>query len=821
MEHQEFEIAVDKIFEGNSVFFAGAGYSLGTSSISNCELVTLNGLKEDIFRECNMMNEGDIGWAIENFIEMYGENELINFLRKHFLVKEFTDFQKIIAMQNWRGIFTTNYDNLIETIKSENFSGKIYSTTSSSRPSTFSKKRDLIVHVNGFIENLDDDQPIPSDFLLKDIDFVTTNFINSDWYNHLQSDLATADAIFFVGFSMRSDLDISRIVYRVGGEEHPNRIYFIVSEDESSSSVKFLSRFGSVLKIGVNGFAKMLHDRSKVYVPKQSVDLSLFSFSSFQLKNLRTTIRTQDAFDLLFWGKFEQHHIESSLYNPNENVYFIRRTSFQKVLECVAHENRNILITSELGCGKTLFLEGLKIELKKRGFDVFAFQKWYDTNSTLNELNHICENFPNAVLIIEGYNLNSKLFEHLKTRRPRNMTVIFTERTAIHETTFTKLEKFFSTEVMSFDLSRLDEMEIKQVVGLLNEYGLWGDYSNYLDLDKERLIRTEFKFSFKILLIRIIESKVIIEKFKAIVDSIQQNKNYFEAVVLIFTANLFSVNLGLEEVISILNEEKFRKPSFQKDQAINELIDFSAGSIRAKSSILSLVILSKVSGGLQVVNALLKICRQLDHWEDFEVSRNLLREYVSFSNIRQILEVENNDYLPAVNHFFDEIRNLNFCRENPHYWLQYAILNLEQGRLDLAKSQFDTAYSFAKRKRGFDTYQLDNQFARYLLLHELNNPKSTTYMNSFKEAHLILTSSTSPNRLKYYPYKVAQIYVDFFNKFSKSASEVEREYFYHAINEIVERIEKYMEITSDFRIKGYVKRTKDQLVDILKNRVAK
>jgi hypothetical protein len=227
------------------------------------------------------------------------------------------------------------------------------------------------------------------------------------------------------------------------------------------------------------------------------------------------------------------------------------------------------------------------------------------------------------------------------------------------------------------------------------------------------------------------------------------------------------------------------------------------------------MILSKSSNAYSIVKAILRICKQLDNWTEDPTYFSLYREYISYSNIFQLTKYDTDNYISAIELYFEELRNLNFCKENPHYWLQYAILNIEKGNLPLAKTQFETAYSYAKRKGRFDTYQLDNQYARYILLNQINNGTEKTCMPAFLEAHSILSNNLSPNRLRYYPYKVAQNYITLYERFFQKLKNEDKSNFIRLLKEMNINIESYLKEVNDQRVKVYIVRIKNQIQAIL------
>lgn len=75
------------------------------------------------------------------------------------------------------------------------------------------KKNKLCIHLNGYIGDLNEGA-LDKEFKLTDQSYTAEDFVDSDWITLFDSDLKTSDAIFFIGFSMNSDLDIKRVINR-------------------------------------------------------------------------------------------------------------------------------------------------------------------------------------------------------------------------------------------------------------------------------------------------------------------------------------------------------------------------------------------------------------------------------------------------------------------------------------------------------------------------------------------------------------------------------------------------------------------------------
>jgi hypothetical protein len=141
--------------------------------------------------------------------------------------------------------------------------------------------------------------------------------------------------------------------------------------------------------------------------------------------------------------------------------------------------------------------------------------------------------------------------------------------------------------------------------------------------------------------------------------------------------------------------------------------------------------------------------------------------------------------------YYESIKNLGGCKRNPLFWLQYAIACLFFSDLERAETYFDTAYSFA-RDRNYDTYQIDNHYARFLLIKSITKGEAATSMSAFREVRRIVNQQIQRERL-HYPYRVAAGYKDFWDKFGAGLTQEERKEVERAAAFVAERIQRLPE----------------------------
>ena len=180
---------------------------------------------------------------------------LVKLIKSTFSVKNITPQQQAILSYPWKQIYTTNYDDVAEHVKAPSGT-RPHSYSRNSIPLTFEGNDRQIVHINGYVGTIDRDTTI-DDFALTFSSYVDSNLFSSKWATTLRQDFLLADVIVFAGYSLY-DTDISRIL----GENPALKAKTIAIQWKglSTADERFLTHFGSVLKIGNDGLAQLISE---------------------------------------------------------------------------------------------------------------------------------------------------------------------------------------------------------------------------------------------------------------------------------------------------------------------------------------------------------------------------------------------------------------------------------------------------------------------------------------------------------------------------------------------------------------------------------
>ena len=85
-------------------------------------------------------------------------------------------------------------------------------------------------------------------------------------------------------------------------------------------------------------------------------------------------------------------------------------------------------------------------------------------------------------------------------------------------------------------------------------------------------------------------------------------------------------------------------------------------------------------------------------------------------------------YSERITKIYEIAKSLEYFKENPFFWLQYAIAKMEVHDYQAAQIYLDNAESFRKKKHVTDSWQIDTIKGRFLL-------EKTMYDNNAKYAY--------------------------------------------------------------------------------------
>lgn len=768
---------IQGVLDGDAVLFLGAGFSLGAENVRGKQFMTGAAIASHFATLAGLPQGARLEDAAEAYAEVFGLDALMREVQEEFTANGVCSHHRQVAALPWKRVYTTNYDNVFE-IASGQEGQRVTPVTLGSDIYKMPKDHRICVHLNGYVDSLDRGK-ILSELKLTDESYVTATIIDTQWAMLLRQDIRLASAVFFIGYSMY-DVDIKKILAEA--ENTKEKVFFYVGPNPDWATQRKVSRYGSMLTASTEDFIKEAQDIAASYVPKDCNELRPLSVRECKPPFPPKPINDQAFRDLLLWGKHDDNLVSESL--RTDTTYYLQRSNITNALNMIDDGNRILVISSDLGNGKTMFLEGLRHRAVERGFRVFDL---FDHNDGVDkELEAIARSGEKVLVTAEEYQNWLDQIRLFCVNAGDHASLILTARNAVHDVLVDDLSAIVGNKSISeLNIDSLTDEEIEWLVDALDQYGLWGGSAGLGRPQKVRFIAVTCRRQLHALLLRLLSSPDIGRRVSFVAEHLRARGDNYEPLLSIFILTLLNHAPSLDILADIWGPDKIYRAQFRSDPVAKELVDFKSGAILVRSPIAAEFILRSFSDAGTLVSVLTRMAQCMERGRSvspryWDIFKNLMR----FSSLQGLLPEQGRRN--AVIQYYESLKNLGACTRNPLFWLQYAIASLVIEDLPRAKTYFDTAYSLAAGT-GFDTFQIDNHFSRFLMVQAVKELDFRSAMANYRQALTIIERQAMYER-RHYPYRVAIYFQDFLNRFGLEMDDVEIEEFARGAERILGRI---------------------------------
>jgi hypothetical protein len=745
----------------------------------------------------------DLPAAARFFQREKGVDQLAIFIRESFSVYTYTPAQAAVSSVKWRRIYTTNYDDVLETVF-QKVGKPLIPVTLSKNAAEFAPQDNVCIHLNGFVRGLTASQ-LETELKLTTLSYLTETVSNSPWSFLLRSDVRSARAVIFLGYSMY-DLDIQRLIH--SDEATRAKYHFVIASGADDVEVANLEEFGQVYAIGCDEFAKLLNEKIKSHIPADEEALFL-CFDKIEVPATVANARDEDLFDLLLKGDLRPELVWRAMADPAISSYYVVREEIKSVLQSFQTQQADVVLHAEFGNGKTAFLAGLAMEAAAAGLNVYSFVT--PSRSLAAEIASLARSKRPTVVIIENYPRLMDQVRQLFLNANKDVRIVLTARSLDHEIYAARLDEMRgSRDLLEFDINKLHPPEEEKLVDLFDTHGLWGDIAADSRQKKLLRIRGRYESEFQKLLLDVLKSPNIIEKIKQLTIGLDQDNEAAEMVTALCVLDIMQVNPSVDLVSEVVDSDLARRSTFQRNPIVRRFIEVDRNKITMRSSILARHLLTEILPADQTVDVLLKMARRSEIAAPVDpMMKDIFRLLQAFSNVQFMLPEKNKR--PLLIRYYEQLKNAPGCIGNVFFWLQYAIARLSFQDYKAAGLYFDTAYGLAKGMVGFNTFQIDNHYARYRLEKCIYDNDAKGSFSAFQDAKQILHRQMTREH-RYYPYRVARNYFDFYATFFAQWTPAERAIFINECKYVVDRIDK---LKSGIRNHYYVVDARRRLTEIL------
>lgn len=740
---------IKHIIDGDAVIIMGAGASHGAQNLLG-EFPSGSLLAEKLYKKCGIVPDdiNDLQDAAQCYEEAFSASALVSEIQSLLKCVSVTNSHEIIYSLPWMRYYTTNYDD-VALLAAKKANINLTPVTLSSNIKQNLNNNRLCIHINGYIGNLNE-TTLHHEFKLTANSYLSqTNILNSPWGDYLINDLETAKCIVILGLSLKYDLDLSRVIF---SEEFRKKAMIISAPNLSPNSENRLNRFGTVYKIGVDGFASEVFKVRQSYEPHTKTPTErLYSAFTYSYKEKRypERPRPEDIFRLFLNGSYSD-----SLFFRNNGKYdgFIYRKKFSKIRDAVLNGVKLIFVHSDMGNGKTACINELQHTLS--GEDIHIFQLTNaDSQKISEEISAIASlsETSSVLVIIDDYTNYMEVLHKFSLLGGKKAQFLLTARSAINYNKMPIiLEEFFVEEGATaiFDINKLDEDDLGNCVRVFDQYGLWGTNAGLNTSQKIKYLtsRKSGNCRFQSIMLDVIQSDLMQRKIADTVQIIRGGSlQYHTAVLLILLTKIMNLRLSTSDIERLLEVNFTTDALFKSDPAIKEIITFNDnGDITIKAPVTAQFILQKVSDPEDIIKSLYSLALYAVKYSNLPKYANILTSIISYSHINSFLRGFKNPE-QFLSEYYDELSKIEYYRKNNFFWLQYAISCIEVGKFDRAQRYLNNAYGLIPV--GFVPFQINNQQAR-LYLEKIITGQSENILDDFSAAHKLLMipiSSTKDN----------------------------------------------------------------------------
>ncbi|MFN7996910.1 MAG: SIR2 family protein [Bryobacteraceae bacterium] len=797
-----FDEALQFVLAGRAVLFTGAGFSRGAVNIRNTPFKAGAAFAAHLAPLVGLPAGTSLEDAAEWFQRKKGKDRLIEELQQEFTVKDVTHHQIDALKQPWKRVYTTNYDDVAETAAAK-ASKRLTPATLSDVIHSLPRTGTLCVHLNGYIDRTKTDLS-DSEIKLTDTSYLTQAVIDSQWAATLRQDFDAARAVVFIGYST-ADIDIRRILY--DRPELKDKSFFIVGPDIDPLSKDKISRFGTVLEIGLEGFNAALAKAALSYSPDAGFAPLNYCVRRFEPPaGTIPPFEDRHIFDLLLHGDVRPEYVWQSLHGHLE--YLVDSKAAGTALASLESGHRAVAIHSDLGNGKTAVLEVLKVKAFDAGYDVYSVVE--ATETLFEELQAVFKSTRKTLLIVEHYADWLEAIDLIGKQAPGNVVLAFTARTSTHDLMVNRLaERLKPGTLVELPVDSLHPSELERIVNLFDRYGLWGDLAAKSQRYRLDHLARACGAEWHAILIDRFKAPQIRDRFAPIIEALAKKKRYYEVVIATLVLNVLEFPPSIDLLLSLCGQTVL-EPDFKQDVSVREVLDASSGRIKLRSSVAGQFILTQFADPNVLVSVLTRMAKASDgsarnNHNYFE----LLKSLTKFNSLQHVFP--EHDRKRAFIRYYEAIKDLYFTRKNPLFWLQYAIACTVFEEFDRAEKYFDTAYALAEAKEYFNAFQIDNHYARFLLMRAIRSKDVANCMKNFRDARKLIFEQIQTERL-HYPFRVARNISEFYDTFASSLTPAERQEIGRAAKHIIGRID---ELPKDRQDQRYVAECRKAMVHVL------
>lgn len=765
--------SIDQIQSGRSILFLGAGFSAEATNVAGQPIKSVRGLLDQLLDACQITDKTDydLDSAASEHSKMHGDQATINLLHNNFRSNSVTEPQRIVVCQPWYRIYTTNYDDVVERICIEE--KKPYTTKETNdfvEPPTPNTTQ--LLHIYGNITRASGTE-FRDRFLLTETQRDNSPFLKSAWFRRFSEDVLSSSSVVFVGFSL-NDIDIRRLLGQLP-DYIRQKIHFIGRAPAHRPTKTRLERFGTFYPIEVTGLADHLGSKRPGAPVTTSVSIPPFLEEITFVPAMQKSVSSLDIQFLLSMGILDRNLLAQADVSGEPGAYSIFRgnTHYNRASNTI----RPVVVHSDIGNGKTVFAIQCGYIHAGSNYRVFLAEKESERDE---DVVAFLQELPGKILVIFDDILRFRsLIKRILGIGRADIKVLMTTRSSIMETSRNIIEqRLGNISYVEIDLNTSQKDERSALSRYLRENGLLGDYADFSPAELDRFLEANCGWQLRDVILALFETGILHDRVSGLMKNIKtlsddaQRLTIFGALLTFTGLEQYSDTTLVTDLVGFDGSyETLREQYIAKE--LHGLIRLDKGLISFRSAALAKFLLARISNLESILAIVKQALFQLNsNYSDDQYYDPLSRGLLRYSHFGALFPSTKDATL--IEKFYDDCRVLSIAQKEPLFWVQRSICNMNANHFNLSDTYVETAYALARKLHNYDTYQIDNHYAKLTLTKALKLGVSPSADRERQAQELLDFVIRRKHDDLYHPLSVMRLYVDIVNKWADALDDVQK-----------------------------------------------
>ena len=401
-------------------------------------------------------------------------------------------------------------------------------------------------------------------------------------------------------------------------------------------------------------------------------------------------------------------------------------------------EKKAFIAVSTLGNGKSVFCRIVRERLRAMDVDVFSYVKdGVDIDSEIEEICKISGSYDTeygaisgatagttghhrrTVVIIDDYNAHMDIIYKFASYGTDRITFLLTTRRSNQESNNLSLKRALNLkpeEVMPLFLYKLERNEEEAFATILRDNSLLpAKYASMTNMELADHFHDECRASMASIVLDLFNSSSVKESLAELL-RIMMGKSYRRLCILGLASSVMNLHLSYTDMLELLECDYMSLLVDARSSILGEIFNVEDDRFEVSSSVIAKVMLddivpvTKLMEVLEiavkrtdeispVINPTVSSLIRTDKWTE------MIKAILSHRNFEQYLKRDAAN-IRSIKHFYDSVKQTTFCKNNPFYWEQFAIIYQEAREFVAARQCLENADAVAKRIHGFVPFQI-------------------------------------------------------------------------------------------------------------------